>query len=85
MSESFTLDIIYKGVPQKINCALRASTYTYRFLCQAGNTDIILEKDDEGQWRALEADPFSENKLKSDPGLVRAVLEEMKRIMEKEV
>jgi hypothetical protein len=80
MSESFTLDIIYKGVPQKINCILRVSTYTYRFLCQTGNTDIILEKDDEGLWRALEADPFSENKQKPDPGLVKALLEEMARI-----
>ncbi len=82
MPETFTLHFLYKGVPQEITCALRVSTYTYQFLCRAGNTEMIFEKDDEGNLRALEADPFSAKNQKQDPGLVRALMDEMKRILQ---
>jgi hypothetical protein len=82
MSESYTLNVLYKGVPHEMNCTLRVSAYTYQFLCTAGNTQIILEKDDEGNWRAMEADPFAGNKNKPDPGLISALLEEIKTILQ---
>ena len=82
MPESFTLDFEYKGKPQKINCALRVSAYTYQFLCTAGNSEIIIEKDDEGKLRALEAEPFIRNAQKTDPALILAMMNELERILQ---
>ena len=82
MSDWFTLNFVFKEEPQEVTCRLRQSTYTYQFLCTVGETELILEKDDEGKLRALEADPFSEKKTKPDPGLVRAMIAEMERILQ---
>jgi hypothetical protein len=65
MSEDFTLNFLYKGVPQEIHCTLRASTYTYQFLCLIDETEMILERDDEGNFRALDADPLQAKKKKA--------------------
>ena len=81
MSEAFTLQFSYKGLAREVPCALRVSAYTYQFLCQLDDTEIILEKDDEGHLRAMESDPFSSKKKKPDPGLVRILIEEMERIL----
>ena len=82
MSEGFTLNFLFKDVPQEVTCRLRTSAYTYQFLCTVGEAELILEKDDEGNLRALEADPFSAKKIKPDPGLVRAMIAEMERILQ---
>jgi hypothetical protein len=82
MPESFTLNFIFKDTVQEVTCTLRASAYTYQFLCKIGNSEMILEKDDEGNLRALESDPFSAKKTKPDPGLVRAMIAEMERILQ---
>lgn len=79
------LDISYKGVLYKIECNIRVSRYTYQFLCSTGNAQIILEKDDEGNLRALESDPHSGNFQKPEPGLVKALMEEMERILHQEI
>lgn len=81
MPEDFTFSFLYKGVPQEISCRLRVSAYTYQFLCTTGDTVLKLEKDDEGHIRALEEDPFSKKKGKTDPGLVKALIEEVERIL----
>jgi hypothetical protein len=82
MSESFTLNFLFKEVPQEITCRVRASAFTYQFLCTVGENELILEKDDVGNLRALEADPFSSKKAKPDPGLVSAMIAEMERILQ---
>jgi hypothetical protein len=81
MPEDFTVNFLHKGVPQEIHCTLRVSTYTYQFLCTIENTDMILERDDEGNFRAMEADPFLAKKTKPDPALVRTLIGEMERIL----
>lgn len=82
MPDTFILNMLHKGVPQEITCTLRVSAYTYQFLCTAGNTEIVLEKDNEGNLRAMESDPFSNKKQKPDPVLVRALMDEMERILQ---
>jgi hypothetical protein len=42
---------------------------------------MILEKDDEGNFRAMESDPFSNKNRKPEPGLVKAVIDELERIL----
>ena len=81
MPEDFTVNFLYQGVPRKIHCTLRVSAYTYQFLCKIDNTEMILEKDDEGNFRAMEADPFTVKKKKPDPALVRTLIEEMEKIL----
>jgi hypothetical protein len=82
MSDTFTLNFLFKDIPREIHCRLRASAYTYQFLCTVGETELILEKDDEGNLRVLDADPFSAGKATPDPGLVRAMIVEMERILQ---
>ena len=81
MPEDFTVNFLYQGVPREIHCTLRVSTYTYQFLCKIDDTEMILEKDDEGNFRAMEADPFTVKKKKPDPALVRTLIGEMERIL----
>jgi hypothetical protein len=82
MSDSFILNFLYRETSQEISCRLRKSTYTYQFLCTIGKYELIVEKDDEGNLRAVDADPFSSGKTKPDPGLVRAIIAEMERILQ---
>jgi hypothetical protein len=81
MSESFTLSFLYKGVPQEVDCTLRISRFKYQFLCTINNTEMILEKDDEENFRAMESDPFSNKSQKPDPALVKTVIDELERIL----
>ena len=81
MPEDFTVNFLYKGVPQEIQCTLRVSTYTYQFLCTIDHIEMIVEKDDEGNFRAMEADPFSVKKKKPDQALVRLLIGEMERML----
>ena len=82
MPEDFTIHVIYKGNPEEIHCRFRSSAYTYQFLCQIDNNEMILEKDDEGKIRAMLADPLPAKNKKPDLVLVRAVIEEMERILQ---
>ena len=81
MSESFTLSFLYKSVPQEIECTLRISRFKYQFICTIDNNEMILEKDDEGNFRAVESDPFSNKNRKPDPDLVKAMIDELERIL----
>lgn len=81
MGDVVNLQMIYKGSPIEVICTLRVSAYTYQFLCQLDDTEIILEKDDEGKLRAIMADPFSSKNKKPDPALVQHLIEEMERIL----
>jgi hypothetical protein len=81
MPESFTLNFEYKGITREIDCTLRVSAYTYQFLCVVDNYEMILEKDDEGNLRILDADPFSGKNRKTDPGLIRALMAELERVL----
>jgi hypothetical protein len=81
MAEEFTLSISYQGIIREISCRLRISAFTYQVLCKTGDSEWIVEKDDEGKMRARQADPFAHTGQKADPGLVRALMEEMERIL----
>ncbi len=85
MSDTYSLDIFYQGIVHKIECTLRVSKYTYQFLCSTGNSEIIVEKDDEGNLRALEAEPFTVSSQKPESGLVKALMEELERILHPEI
>ena len=81
MADDFTVNFLYKGIPREIHCRLRVSTYTYQILCTVESTDMILERDDEGNFRAMDADPFSGKKKNTDPALINALIMEMEKIL----
>jgi hypothetical protein len=81
MEEAFDVSFSYKGVEQRVQCALRVSRFTYQFLCRLGEAELVLEKDDEGNLRAINADRYSHQNKNSDSGLVKALIEEMERIL----
>jgi len=85
MSEHFTLNYLYKGATEEISCSLRVSAFTYQFLCTIDDAEMILEKDDEGKLRVLNADPFSSKKKTPDPMRVLAVKDELERILQETV
>jgi hypothetical protein len=81
VEESFTITVLYKGAEKEITGRLRVSAYTHQFLFTIGDAEIILEKDDEGNFRALNPSALSDPGHKTDPSLVRALIEEMEKIM----
>ncbi len=85
MSDSFTLHYLYKGIPEEIVCSLRVSRFTYQFLCKLDDTDIIIEKDDEGNLRVMEAEPFSGKGRKPDVLKIKAIMNELERILREKV
>lgn len=72
---------MYKGDTREISFDLRVSTYKYQFLCTVDNIEMIFEKDDEGNLRALEADPFTNKNKKPDMAHVKAVMIELEKIL----
>jgi hypothetical protein len=81
MADSFTIHFSVGGIPKEADCTLRVSTYTYQFLCRVSGSDLIIEKDDEGTLRVLEVDPGNSKNSKPEPSLVKALIEEMERIL----
>jgi len=81
VEESFTITVLHKGAEKEITGRLRVSAYTHQFLFSIGDAEIILEKDDEGNFRALNPSALSDTGHQPDPSLVRALIEEMERIM----
>ena len=81
MSDSFILHYLYKGVAEEITCSLRVSRFTYQFLCTLDGADIIIEKDDEGNLRVMESEPFSGKSKKPDVQQIKAIIDELERIL----
>lgn len=81
MEESFTITILHKGEEKELAGRLRVSAYTHQFLFTIDGSEIILEKDDEGNFRALAAAAFSESARQADPSLIQALISTMEKEM----
>jgi hypothetical protein len=81
MEESFTITVLHKGTQKELTGLLRISAYTYQFLFKIGDTEIILEKDDEGRLRALVPSAGLKSRQEPDPSLIRVLMEEMEKQM----
>ena len=79
MEELFTITVLHNGMEKELQGRLRISAYTHQFLFDIGDAEIILEKDDEGNFRALMPAASSEKAKKTDPSLIRALLAEMEK------
>ena len=82
MEEFFTIKLLHKGVETVLSGKLRISAYTHQFIFIIGESEIILEKDDEGNFRALTTTEFAGGSArKTDPSLVQALILEMEKEM----
>jgi len=81
VEEAFTITVLHKGAEKEITGRLRISAYTHQFLFTIGDAEIILEKDDEGNFRVLNPSAISDTGYKTDPSLIRALVEEMEKLL----
>ena len=58
MQDDFSITIPYKGKDREFNVRVMVTGYTYKFFVVIDETEIIFEKDEEGNYRAMKAQPF---------------------------
>jgi hypothetical protein len=58
MQDDFSITVPYKGKDREFNVQVMVTGYTYKFLVLIDETEIIFEKDEEGNYRAMKAQPF---------------------------
>ncbi len=77
--EAFSLELELGGKPVTVEGRLRKSTYTYQFLFDLEGTELIVEKDDQGDWRAF-APGVRDGQKAPDVKLVKAIVGEMEKL-----
>jgi hypothetical protein len=82
METPFTITVLHQGEEKELAGRLRVSAYTRQFLFRIGESELILEQDDEGRFRAV-LPPESAGR-KMDPSLVKTLMEEMEKVMKAE-
>lgn len=80
METSFELPVCYKGQDIELPMRLVTFGYTYRFVVQAGDTEIIIERDEQGELRAL-TNPEQLQAHKTDPELVAAIVRSIQQVI----
>jgi hypothetical protein len=53
MDEPFFIPCRYKGVDREFTATFQAFGYTFRFHVDVDGTDVIFERDEEGNFRAI--------------------------------
>lgn len=81
MEESFNIIVLYNGIEKELEGKLRISAYTHQFLFHIDDSEIVLERDDEGNFRAIQINTFPGTTKKIESSLVQALIKEMEIIM----
>lgn len=80
MDTYFELLVVYKGQELELHGRLAAFGYTYRFIIQLGDLELVVEKDEQGDLRALL--PAEQAQVKQpDPELVAAVVHSLQQVL----
>ena len=58
MQDDFSITVPYKGKDREFNVNVMVTGYTYKFHVMVDETEVIFEKDEEGNYRAMKAQPF---------------------------
>jgi hypothetical protein len=53
MDEPFFIPCRYKGIDRQFTATFQAFGYTFRFHVDVDGTDVIFERDEEGNFRAI--------------------------------
>lgn len=78
--DEFSLELEIKGKPVVVKGHLRKSAFTYQFLFQLGDAELIVEKDDHGELRAF-APGVIAGGPSPDQQLVKAIVAEMEKLL----
>lgn len=76
MNEPFNLPVVYKGEEQELRARFERWGHTHRIAVLIGETTVTFEPDEEGSYRAL----GEINAKQPDIGLLRAVVEKLKKL-----
>ena len=79
MDEQFEIPVTYCGKELQFNAELLRVGYIHKILIDVNGQMISIEKDDEGNYRAILVDLESENKI--DKGLIKAIVESLEELL----
>ncbi len=77
--EAFEISVSYQGKEMVFNAELLQFGYVYKIIIYVNGQQISVEKDDEGNYRAILIDIEAESKIDKD--LVRAIVESIDKIL----
>ena len=78
MEEAFKLPVEFNGQVQAIDVTLRVTGYSPRFIASVNGEEVIIEKDEEGNYRAIQLDPHTSGQLDTD--LVVAIVTSIQQV-----
>jgi hypothetical protein len=74
MDETLNLPVTYKGAELNFPLRILPQGYTYKFVVQIGEAEVIFERDDSGDLRALISNPDGHPEQKPpEHGLLAAI------------
>jgi hypothetical protein len=73
MDESFDLPVNYKGTDRAYSSRLIIQGYTHKFAVLVEETEVIYERDEEGEYRAIIANPDTQTGKTPERGLLEAI------------
>ena len=79
MDDSFFLTVNVRGVERQFTASLHVFGYTHRFHVDVDGTEVLFERDEEGNYRAI-VPPENLRKL-PDTGLLQSIAEAIERIL----
>ena len=84
MQDDFSITVPYKGKEREFNVNMIVTGYTYKFFVEVDETGIIFEKDEEGNFRAMKAEPFNEtsNRKEADVELLKLIQQAIEKAFE---
>lgn len=71
--EEFELPVTYKGKDLLFNVRLATFTYGYKFYVEIDDNEVVFERDDEGNLRAIVPEVTSGTTI--EKGLIEAIIE----------
>lgn len=71
--EEFELPVTYKGQDLLFNVRLATFTYGYKFYVEIDDNEVVFERDDEGNLRAIVPEVTSGTTI--EKGLIEAIIE----------
>jgi hypothetical protein len=77
MEHFFTLPVTYQGMDYEYKARLVTFGYSFKFHVMVDKRELIFERDDEMNLRALDADPGQEP---MDPSLLAAIAAALEHI-----
>lgn len=79
VEEHFELVIDHKGKEHRFDARLMSTGYTHQFVVTIDDRELIIEKDEDRNYRVMEANPTNNNK-DIDTELLQAIVLKIKSL-----